>query len=256
MQRPVLARLRRLPRTARMAVRVAGVMALATGGIALGRGVVGTTSSRGPLVEVAGVSAPSAETRPALAAEAHPADAQPVFTSSLRSWAAATSTPVPATEQLPAMARVAEENTPEPRLRLPGPTSAPVQLPATRPPVAESSTPQVQGAATPDDAVRSFYAYVLQGQYGDALGLWSQQMQRSYPPAENINSRFARTQDLRLDRVDVVDVDSAHGRATVAVRLAEVVGPPTATRQYTGNWYLVRGPGGWLLDQPSLRQTS
>jgi hypothetical protein len=81
-------------------------------------------------------------------------------------------------------------------------------------------------------------------------------MQSSYPPAENINSRFARTQDLRLSRLDVLDVDTANGRATVAVRLSELVGPPALSRQYEGKWYLVRGPGGWLLDQPSLRLTS
>jgi len=113
----------------------------------------------------------------------------------------------------------------------------------------------VQGAATPDAAVRTFYGHVRQGQFEQAAELWSARMRSSYPPAENINRRFAHTETLTLSRADVVELDSATGQATVAVRLSEVVGPPAATRQYVGHWYLVRGPGGWLLDRPALQLT-
>ncbi len=127
----------------------------------------------------------------------------------------------------------------------------PVQVPAARPATAEAPSAAL-GANSPDDAVRTFYSYLDQGQFDAAAALWTQRMQGAYPPAENIYSRFARTQALTVRRADVVQLDAASGRATVAVRLSEVVGPPSATREYVGNWYLVRGATGWLLDEPGL----
>lgn len=129
----------------------------------------------------------------------------------------------------------------------------PAAQPTPRP--VQASAPLVigEGAATPDAAVRGFYAYLQQRQFEDAAGLWTAHMRSQYPPAENINSRFARTQSLMLTSLDVLQLDAANGRATVALRLTEVVGPPDTTRQYVGTWSLVRGPGGWLLDQPNLQ---
>jgi len=112
-----------------------------------------------------------------------------------------------------------------------------------------------EGAPTPDAAVRNFYAYLDQGQFDNAAGVWSQRMRTAYPPAEYIDGRFAHTQSLTLSRADVVEVDNGKGRATVAIRLAEVVGPPTTTRQYVGTWSVVRGPNGWFLDQPNLQSS-
>jgi hypothetical protein len=100
--------------------------------------------------------------------------------------------------------------------------------------------------------VASFYDLVKQRQFDRAAALWSARMRATYPPAENITSRFAQTQDLQLERATVVAQDEAGGRATVAINLVEVVGSPPSTRRYVGNWQLVRGPAGWLLDQPSL----
>ncbi|MGI9149171.1 MAG: LysM peptidoglycan-binding domain-containing protein [Chloroflexota bacterium] len=128
----------------------------------------------------------------------------------------------------------------------------PVQVPAARPGSIEPPLTTVTATNSPAAAVRNFYTYLDQGQFDQAAALWSQRMQGAYPPAENINGRFARTQALTLNRADVVQLDADSGRATVAVRLSEVVGPPTATREYVGNWYLVRGATGWLLDEPSL----
>ena len=129
----------------------------------------------------------------------------------------------------------------------------PVQIPAAKPAAVAAQAPAVVGTSSPDDAVRSFYAYLDKGQFDSAAALWTQHMRSAYPPAENIYSRFARTQALTLSRADVVQLDAANGRATVAIRLSEVVGPPTTNREYVGNWYLVRGATGWLLDQPNLQ---
>jgi hypothetical protein len=100
--------------------------------------------------------------------------------------------------------------------------------------------------------VESFYALVEARRFDRAVALWSARMQAAYPPAENLTRRFAETQQLRLERAAVVTQDEATGRATVAIDLVEVAGSPPSTRRYVGNWHLVRGPGGWLLDQPNL----
>jgi hypothetical protein len=85
-------------------------------------------------------------------------------------------------------------------------------------------------------------------------------MRQEFPPAANIDGRFAQTQEVRLERADVVAYDPRQGRATVAVELLEVVtGNPPRRRRWTGTWQLVRAePGregpGWLLDRPALRE--
>jgi hypothetical protein len=244
---------------ARLALRVAGVAALAAGGVVVGRGVVSFTTERTNPVEasVASAAGPAPVMAEPAAAVAAPAAAPPAaFTSALRSWVTPPATgagPVP-----PAVAEAAAPVEGSVSALANGPalaeqtTAAPTSPPPVQLPKAPAAT-TVVGAATPDAAVRSFYAYLEQGQFDQALGLWTARMRSAYPPADNIYSRFARTQSLTVHRADVVALDAANGRATVALNLGEVVGPPSVSRTYVGNWYLVRGPDGWLLDQPSLR---
>ena len=261
----------RLSARARLAFRLASIAALATGGVVLGRGVVGMVNSRAHVVDVAGVSVSRADARAALPVDATaapgPADGALLFTSSLRSWAAETAGPPsiledpdpvvaadPPDETILAAQPAAPAIQPRPT---PAPVAPPVQLPAGPPGVlAAPGTGAAETATSPEAAVRSFYALVEQGQFDRAAGLWSQRMRSSYPPAENITSRFADTQAVTINRADVVQLDPASGQATVAVSLVELRGPgPVTTRQYVGKWYLVRGPSGWLLDQPSLQQS-
>jgi hypothetical protein len=104
--------------------------------------------------------------------------------------------------------------------------------------------------------VAAFYRLVAQRQFDAAANLWTARMRVAFPPVENIHSRFGATQRLMLQRAEVVAQDDVAGRATVAIELVEVVGPqgaPAITRRYVGTWQLVRGPAGWLLDQPNLR---
>jgi hypothetical protein len=77
-------------------------------------------------------------------------------------------------------------------------------------------------------------------------------MQANYPPGENINGRFAGVQSITAQRLEVVSLDQASGRAVVAVDLIEVTGSPPTRRRWVGTWQLVRGRSGWLLDNPSL----
>lgn len=324
----LVARNTRFSARAKLALRLASIAALATGGVALGRGVVGIANSRSHLVEVAGVSVSRADAHaaspPGEASAAVERDAPPVFTSSIRSWAEATAAPVPS---VPADQQVNPAATPGVRpetytvtpgdtlsqiadryavdvnvlatanhltdvnalspgvqLRIPvgvvkgsngpfaaaQPTTRPVQLPVQTPvappvqlPAGQPSTSAAAGAtiadtaSSPEAAIRSFYALVEQGQFDQAAGLWSQHMRSTYPPADNITSRFAHTQALTVNRADVVQLDPANGRATVVVSLSEVLvgSQPSSTRHYVGNWYLVRGQAGWLLDQPSLQSS-
>jgi hypothetical protein len=99
-----------------------------------------------------------------------------------------------------------------------------------------------------------FYQLIDQHQFDQAAGLWTPRMRATYPPAQNITERFRNTQEITVQHAQVSASDEAAGRATVSVALLEVVGSPSATRHWVGTWQLVRGPDGWLLDQPNLQQ--
>jgi hypothetical protein len=127
------------------------------------------------------------------------------------------------------------------------PTAGPTRQELAEPLAAESSW------SGPADTVASFYGLISQHEFDLATRLWSARMQAAYPPGQNIYGRFAQTQRISIRRADVVALDQAAGRATVAVDVAEVIGSPPTTRRWVGTWHLVRVGSGWLLDQPSLQ---
>lgn len=132
------------------------------------------------------------------------------------------------------------------------PAAPPPTEPAAQPaPPAEAppAAPAAAGAGSPTGAVSQFYDRVVSHDFGGAVGLWSPGMQSAYPPADNINSRFANTTSMSLRRNEVVS--SGGGRAVVAIDLVEVRGGQTY--HWVGNWYLVQSESGWLLDRPGLR---
>jgi serine/threonine-protein kinase len=164
---------------------------------------------------------------------------------------AATAPPAPA----PTVQPTAAPPTPAPTT---APTAAPTVAPTTAPTAQPTATPGVDPAA-PAEAVRAFYGLVGARQFAGAGALWSQRMRQEFPPAANIEGRFAQTQEVLLERADVVAFDPRQGRATVAVELLEVSGNPPRRRRWTGTWQVVRvEPGregaGWLLDRPALRE--
>ena len=279
---------------------------LASGGVLLGRTVVGLSGERPPAaIQGAGVSVAAAVSAPEADAQAAGVgsasavgavpDSQPMFISSLRSWVAepppadgpaASVSPASASNSRTAgessdtyvvapgdtLSEIAEQHGVEldrlmranqltegttllagTRLTIPatGASVAMARPPRAQPaPVQVPGAPSRAGAASPDTAVRAFYGDLDQGRFDDAVGLWSARMRATYPPAEYLYHRFAATRSLSLRRADVVSLDAAGGRATVAIDLLEVVG--SSTRHYVGRWYLVRGLSGWLLDQPAL----
>ncbi|MBI3971556.1 MAG: serine/threonine protein kinase [Chloroflexi bacterium] len=150
---------------------------------------------------------------------------------------AGASAPAPAPTETPAAPRSTAT------LPLPTWTPAPARPTATLP----STTP-----AEPMEAVLTFYRLVAQHEFDRAVPFWTPRMQAAYPPDVNIYRRFGQTQQITVERADVISLDQAAGRATVAVVLVEVTGEPPATRRWDGTWQLVRMPTGWLLDQPNF----
>lgn len=73
-------------------------------------------------------------------------------------------------------------------------------------------------------------------------------MKTEYNTQENINGHFAPTQ--RIDYTIGNVVNTGDGRATVSVQLTDV--RADGSLRYAGSWQVVRGPSGWLLDQPNL----
>ena len=106
------------------------------------------------------------------------------------------------------------------------------------------------GASTPDGAVREFYQLVEQHQFDAAAQLWTDRMKVDYPVDLNLVGHFnpAKRVDVQIGKV----TNDGAGHATVAVAVTETRTTEPTTRRYTGSWSLVRGPSGWLLDQPNL----
>lgn len=177
--------------------------------------------------------------------------------------AGATSTPVATgAGATPAPAAVAAGATPAPAAVSAGATptpaaagagSAPTPVPTATPNTSVQASSRVEPASTATDpgaTVASFYQLVSAHQFGPAAQLWSPHMRSAYPPGENINQRFSQTQQVAVNRAQVVAMDRS--QATVAVDLVEVT--PGSRHHYTGTWSLVHADAGWLLDQPNLQQ--
>jgi cytoskeletal protein RodZ len=191
---------------------------------AFARWVVGPSPGPGP--EVAGASATSAAvagtpvSRPTVGAP-------PTI--------ASRSTVVPSVAVAPTQTAIAAT-----QANAPNSAAAPVSAP----------TPAVR-ATDPSVAVQDFYARVAAHDFQDAAALWSPRMRAAFPPAQNIDQRFSGTRAVSVRRADVVS--QTGDRAAVAVDLDEAAAD--GQHHWSGTWYEVRGPDGWLLDQPQLEGT-
>lgn len=141
-----------------------------------------------------------------------------------------------------------------PAVATPEPLPSPRAVAPTQPAVPPSATivGPVVAANSPAEAVQRFYQLVNQRQFDQAAQLWSPRMKAQFPPDDEINGRFSQTQSIEV-RIGAVQGGGNDGQATVAVELTETRGTPATTSRYVGSWLLVRGPSGWLLDQPNLR---
>jgi len=133
----------------------------------------------------------------------------------------------------------------------PAPTATAVPSSAVPAPLPPSARPAIAtGANTPDGAVRQFYQLAEQHQFDAAAQLWTDRMKQQYPVDEQLIGHFnpATRVDVQIGNVTM----DGTGRATVAVDVTETRTIEPTTRRYIGSWTLVRGPSGWLLDQPNL----
>lgn len=74
-------------------------------------------------------------------------------------------------------------------------------------------------------------------------------MRASFPPQQNIDARFSQTRSVAVQRADVVSQNGQ--QAAVAVDVLESAAD--GQHHWAGTWQVVRGPNGWLLDQPQLQ---
>ncbi|HEX6062029.1 MAG TPA: hypothetical protein VF001_08155, partial [Candidatus Limnocylindria bacterium] len=131
----------------------------------------------------------------------------------------------------------------------PAPTLAPTAASAaTGAPATAGSVAVPVSAADPATAVVSFYRLVTARQYAEAARLWSPRMQANYPPASNIDQRFAATRSISAD--SAVVISQGLNTATVSVYLTEVTS--SGTRHWSGTWSIVRSGSGWQMDSPQL----
>lgn len=160
-----------------------------------------------------------------------------------------TPTPAPTIVRLAVTAAPTPSSTP-PASVSPSPTPAPtIAAPATAAPASTVPVAAIPVAASdPAATILSFYRLVTDRQYVDSASLWSAGMQANYPPASNINGRFADTRSIIADRAEVTS--RGPNEATVSVYVTEVT--TSGTRHWAGTWYLVRSGSVWLMDAPQL----
>lgn len=96
-----------------------------------------------------------------------------------------------------------------------------------------------------------FYSAIGEHRFSDAASLWSPSLRQAMAPSQYINDRFAPTQSMSVDRIQVLGVDPAAGTATVAVSLTET-DSGNVVRHIHGTWQLVQQNGSWYLNWPNL----
>jgi hypothetical protein len=106
----------------------------------------------------------------------------------------------------------------------------------------------------PAQRVRQFYAYLEQGEFEQMQALLSDHYKQTMVADPTLLRERTPPGRIDVQQADVVAIDPQRRSATVAVRVREVAGPPLPSEHvYVGTWHLVRGPTGWLLDQPDIQ---
>jgi hypothetical protein len=105
------------------------------------------------------------------------------------------------------------------------------------------------GAGSPVASVDQFYTDVAYHNWSAAESLWSSDLIQSCPPVTCINQRFANTAFIAINAASLHSQSGSN--ATVNIDLTETLDSGKADH-YVGEWYLVKGSGGWLLERPSL----
>ncbi|MBA2721211.1 MAG: hypothetical protein H0U52_18510, partial [Chloroflexi bacterium] len=101
----------------------------------------------------------------------------------------------------------------------------------------------------PAETVARFYSLVAAHRFDEAAALWTSRMRREYPPAGNIDGRFAKTTRIDIQALDIRSQSLAGRSAVVYVDLIEYR-ESEAPRRYRGTWDMVLSGSGWLMDEP------
>ena len=75
-------------------------------------------------------------------------------------------------------------------------------------------------------------------------------MREQYPPAGNIDGRFAPTTRIDIDRLNIERMSLRNGTAVVSVAITEYRSSGPSPRRFAGTWELVLTDAGWLMDEP------
>jgi len=128
---------------------------------------------------------------------------------------------------------------------------APSPVPAVAAALAAAA---VAGPDGPVQTVVRLYRALDEADYDTLVALWSPRMRDTVKLDANQLRARPPSQELVLERADLVSVDDAAGRAVVDVEVLETVDARIGVkRRYVGSWHLVRGEAGWLVDEPSIR---
>jgi hypothetical protein len=121
----------------------------------------------------------------------------------------------------------------------------------TQPPAATATPTSELSTNTPEGAVRSFYYLLGQRDFQSVAWLFTAHMRDAMPTDPGLLRDRTPPGQLLIQQLTVLSVDRAGNSATVGIDVVEQLSPTDAKR-YVGNWRLVRGPAGWLLDEPDI----
>jgi hypothetical protein len=94
--------------------------------------------------------------------------------------------------------------------------------------------------------VEDFYSLAVQGDYDRSYALLSAGWKQAFFPSQaELENTFADTEDVTFIEGPTADVSGDTATVTGITR-AELT---TETQRNEGTWFLVRGNGGWLIDE-------
>ncbi len=110
-----------------------------------------------------------------------------------------------------------------------------------------TGSPSGAGQANPVATVVTFYGLVARHHFTEAAQLWSPSLQQAYPPAQDIDARFADTVGIAY-RLGPVTIGGSS--ATVRIDLVETRTVSPTRRDLVGSWDLVKLDGRWYMNAP------
>jgi hypothetical protein len=99
--------------------------------------------------------------------------------------------------------------------------------------------------------VRAFYYLLGRRDFQAVVWLFSARMHDTMPSDPSVLRDRTPPGQIMIQQLTMVSIDPPKNNATVGVDVLEQISP-ALTNRYVGTWKLVRGPAGWLLDEPDI----